>query len=97
MKKPEPDYAWKLKDTKKTDAGTVYELHLVSQKWQGLVWEHGLVVYHPKDARPAATTVSAASDSAPMGCQILCSKNSAIGLPIARCRTRPRTSASMLA
>src|SRR5207244_12490673 len=26
-----------------------------SQKWQGLVWEHGLVVYHPKDARPAAT------------------------------------------
>src|SRR5262249_56075796 len=55
VKKAEPDYAWKLKDTKTADAGTFYELHLVSQKWQGIVWEHGLVVYRPKETQPAAT------------------------------------------
>jgi len=44
-----------LKNTKKNDAGTVYELHLVSQKWEGIIWEHGLVVFNPTNAKPAST------------------------------------------
>ena len=55
--KPEPDYAWKLNDTAQTDAGTIYTLHLTSQKWQGVVWEHGFQVVVPKLSKPAATMV----------------------------------------
>ena len=32
VKRPEPDFAWTLEHNTTTDAGTVYALHLVSQK-----------------------------------------------------------------
>ncbi len=55
VKKPEPAYAWKLKGKHDLPAGTVYDLHLVSQVWQGITWEHQLQVYQPKGVKPAAT------------------------------------------
>lgn len=55
VKKKEPDYAWKQKAKREVPQGTVYELELVSQKWQGVVWKHELVVHVPKDTKPGAT------------------------------------------
>jgi PhoPQ-activated pathogenicity-related protein len=52
VKKAEPGYSWKLKDKKDTPQGTIYELHLVSQEWQKIKWEHALVIYQPKDSKP---------------------------------------------
>jgi PhoPQ-activated pathogenicity-related protein len=50
--RPEPAFSWKLKDQQSTEAGTVYLLHLVSQTWHGITWEHQIQVYHPKGAAP---------------------------------------------
>ena len=54
FKKPEPAYAWKKNSEKKVAGGTVYDLHLVSQTWQGHDWEHHLQVFCPdKVTHPA--------------------------------------------
>src|SRR5580692_6513732 len=55
VKKPDDAFAWKLKEKKETPEGTVYDLHLVSQVWQGITWEHQLQVYLPKGVKPTAT------------------------------------------
>lgn len=55
--KKDESFAWKLADTTKTDAGTVYELDLVSQTWQKIVWDHKVQVFVPKGAKPQATMV----------------------------------------
>src|SRR5919198_648860 len=55
VKKPEPKFAWKLVRNTDTPTGKVYNLHLVSQTWQGITWEHDLVVYVPKEVKPGTT------------------------------------------
>ena len=55
MKKPEPDFTWKLEKNDKLLNGTVYTIRLVSQNWQGIKWEHKLLVLQPKDIKPANT------------------------------------------
>lgn len=55
VKRPEPESSWKLEEKIEHEKGTVYSLHLVSQNWQGIRWEHQLQVYRPKGAAPAAT------------------------------------------
>src|SRR6266705_2440734 len=55
VKKTEPKYSWKLKEKIKNDQGTIYDLHLTSQTWHDITWEHQLQVYQPKDAEPNAT------------------------------------------
>lgn len=57
VKKADASFSWKLVDTKKTDAGTVYEIDLISQTWHDIKWDHKLQVYVPKDAKPQATMV----------------------------------------
>jgi len=57
IKRPEPDYAWKKVGVAETPQGTVSTLELTSQKWQGLVWTHGLQVVVPKGRKPQATVV----------------------------------------
>ena len=42
VKKPDPSFAWKLKGKADHNQGTVYDLHLVSQTWQGITWEHSV-------------------------------------------------------
>ena len=44
----EPVFDWHLAQTHETQAGVVHELHLVSQTWQNIVWEHALLVYEPE-------------------------------------------------
>jgi PhoPQ-activated pathogenicity-related protein len=55
VKKPDPAFAWKLKEKKETPEGIIYDLHLVSQVWQGITWEHQLQVYLPKGVKPTTT------------------------------------------
>ncbi|QDT53319.1 PhoPQ-activated pathogenicity-related protein [Caulifigura coniformis] len=51
----EPVFKWSLEDTVETAGGKVYRLHLVSQKWQDIVWQHPLMVYEPeKVTRPGS-------------------------------------------
>ncbi len=47
--RPEPDFAWKLADTLELGTNKVYRLELTSQKWQGILWRHNLIVYEPTE------------------------------------------------
>ncbi len=53
--RPEAVYRWELREKIARGTSTVYDLHLVSQDWQGIVWEHQLQVYQPANAKPATT------------------------------------------
>src|SRR4051812_3554105 len=55
VKQPDPAYSWKIVGKSDQAGGTVYDLHLVSQVWHGITWEHQLQVYLPRDVRPTAT------------------------------------------
>jgi PhoPQ-activated pathogenicity-related protein len=52
-----PDAAFKWESNGKTESplGTVYDLKLVSQVWEGVTWEHGLQVYLAPGVKPTAT------------------------------------------
>jgi PhoPQ-activated pathogenicity-related protein len=41
-------YTWYKQSEVKNSLGAIYDLHLVSQKWQGITWEHRLQVFTPK-------------------------------------------------
>jgi PhoPQ-activated pathogenicity-related protein len=55
VKKAEPAYAWKLRKKLDHGEGTIYDLHLVSQTWQGITWQHDLQLYVPKNVKPGQT------------------------------------------
>lgn len=55
--KKDDSFSWKLVDKKGTDAGTIYEIDLISQTWQTIKWDHKLQVFVPKGAKPQATMV----------------------------------------
>jgi PhoPQ-activated pathogenicity-related protein len=55
LAKPEPDFAWKLNRKKETDAGTLYDLEVVSQVWHDIPWKHAVQVVVPKKVEPKAT------------------------------------------
>ena len=57
VKKPDPSFEWKLKEKIAHPAGDVYDLHLVSQTWQKIKWEHQLQIYVPKGVKPTETIV----------------------------------------
>jgi PhoPQ-activated pathogenicity-related protein len=48
VERPEPDFRWSNEASLNGDDGTIHQLHLVSQSWQDIVWEHALTVYEPK-------------------------------------------------
>ncbi|HKA31614.1 MAG TPA: PhoPQ-activated protein PqaA family protein [Candidatus Binatia bacterium] len=52
LRKPEPEFAWSLKDTNEQAGDRTYNLQFVSQNWQGITWRHQLQVYQPKVASP---------------------------------------------
>src|SRR5262245_15352888 len=55
VKTPDPSFSWKIKSKTELPQGTVHELHLVSQTWQGITWEHALQVCVPKNVTPGKT------------------------------------------
>lgn len=44
-------FQWQLVNTTVSEAGTVYELRVTSQKWQDIVWKHAVEIYKPKEVR----------------------------------------------
>ncbi|HWL07494.1 MAG TPA: PhoPQ-activated protein PqaA family protein [Planctomicrobium sp.] len=48
IEKPEPDFRWSLIETTQVNTSKVYQLELVSQKWQDIVWKHPLTVFEPE-------------------------------------------------
>src|SRR5262249_22131425 len=47
LKKPEPAYHWRKQGEQEIDGCKVYDLHLTSQVWQGITWEHRLQLFRP--------------------------------------------------
>ncbi|MDA0832192.1 MAG: PhoPQ-activated protein PqaA family protein [Planctomycetota bacterium] len=45
----EPDFKWSTEEKNELGDITAYRLHLVSQTWQNITWEHALMVYVPKE------------------------------------------------
>jgi len=54
VKKADESFAWQLKDKLELPDGAVYNLHLISQTWQGIRWEHDLQVFLPKGVKPGS-------------------------------------------
>ncbi len=56
IRKPEAAYAWKQngKTSREPAGDQIYDLHFVSQTWQGKDWQHQLQVYRPESVAPAA-------------------------------------------
>lgn len=55
VRQPDPAFEWKLERKTALPVGTVYELTMVSQQWQGIRWEHQVQVYQPTGVSPTAT------------------------------------------
>ena len=51
IRRPEPAYKWEKVSEQKMQGGSVFDLHLVSQVWQGKTWEHRLQIYVPDHAK----------------------------------------------
>lgn len=52
MAKPESVYRWELlRKTSLGPGGTVYDLDLTSQEWQGHVWKHAMQVFEPSELK----------------------------------------------
>ena len=48
LRKPEPVYRWEKRGVQEMEGCKVYDLHLVSQEWQGITWQHRLQVFRPE-------------------------------------------------
>lgn len=48
MKKPDPAYRWEKRGEQELAGCRVYDLHLVSQVWQGITWEHRIQIFRPE-------------------------------------------------
>jgi len=55
VQKPEPHFAWKLKQKIDGPLGVIYDLELTSQTWEGIDWTHQLQVYQPNGVEPTPT------------------------------------------
>jgi len=47
VNRPDSTFAWRVASQSETDQGTVYNLELTSQTWQGITWKHGLHIIKP--------------------------------------------------
>jgi PhoPQ-activated pathogenicity-related protein len=51
LKRPEPDYKWEKIGEKEAEGCKVYDLHMVSQVWQGITWEHHVEIFKPDNLK----------------------------------------------
>src|SRR5262249_41203389 len=55
VKKPDDSFRWSVKTKAQSDSGTTYTFNLTSQTWQGIKWEHQMLVYVPDGVKPTDT------------------------------------------
>jgi PhoPQ-activated pathogenicity-related protein len=55
VQKPDDSFRWSIKDKVVAPSGTSYTLQMTSQTWQGIKWEHQILVYVPDGVKPAET------------------------------------------
>jgi PhoPQ-activated pathogenicity-related protein len=55
VKKPDDSFRWAVKTKMEADSGTSYLLEMTSQTWEGIKWEHEMVVYLPQGVKPTDT------------------------------------------
>src|SRR5262245_14077206 len=57
IQKPEAEFAWKLREKIESEqtGDRIYDLHFVSQTWQGNAWQHQLQIYQPRNIAPNST------------------------------------------
>jgi len=63
-------FEWELVGQTTTDTGTIYELRVTSQTWQGIVWKHAVEIYEPKQMQfpeHAILFVTGGSNPSPPG------------------------------
>jgi PhoPQ-activated pathogenicity-related protein len=55
ISRDEKCFAWSVKNKTVTPLGSVYEIDLTSQCWQGINWEHQILVCIPAGMKPRKT------------------------------------------
>lgn len=55
VKKPDASFKWSVAKKIEAETGTSYQLEMVSQTWQGIKWEHAIMVFVPKGVTPGET------------------------------------------
>jgi PhoPQ-activated pathogenicity-related protein len=55
VKKPDDSFKWSVKQKQQAASGTMYTIELVSQTWQGIPWDHLMVVYIPDGVKVGDT------------------------------------------
>ena len=65
VNRPEPAFAWTLSSNDTRPQGTVFTLHLVSQVWQGVSWQHELRFYVPRRNETPQTVLLFVSGGSP--------------------------------
>lgn len=52
VKKEDTSFKWNVKSKAEATSGKSYQIEMVSQTWQGIVWEHTMMVYLPEGVTP---------------------------------------------
>ena len=47
VRRPEPAYAWKVRNVQSLAGGRLYDVELTSQQWHGITWKHVLQIHEP--------------------------------------------------
>jgi len=55
IKKPDDSFKWTVKTSVKGPSGTAYTIEMTSQTWQGIKWDHVMMVYLPDGVKPNDT------------------------------------------
>jgi PhoPQ-activated pathogenicity-related protein len=55
VQKPDSSFRWSLKSKAVAPSGTSYTLELTSQTWEGIKWEHVILVHVPAGVKPTDT------------------------------------------
>jgi len=48
VRRPDAEFAWQVRGKQDTPQGRMYQVDLISQKWQGIIWKHVLLVFEPR-------------------------------------------------
>lgn len=47
----DPTWAWEIRDVHQSENAKAYSLLFISQKWQGILWKHELIVFVPESVK----------------------------------------------